>query len=242
MDYFEDILELVKKHIVSICSVIFGVVCLTASLIYVNIFLEPCEECEICTDSSDDEKLAAVVEEAPRMLSVDVKGAVKKAGVYELVNGSNIQDAILAAGGLNAKGVTTNINLSKKVTDEMVVYVFTQDELKKRESANEVVCEIPKCECETVTVNDCPPVNAPTTKPVTDDKKTDELPSQTALVSINKATVEELTTLDGIGESKAKTIVEYREKNGPFTAIEDIQKVSGIGAALYEKIKDKLTL
>lgn len=59
-------------------------------------------------------------------------------------------------------------------------------------------------------------------------------------VNINTATVSDLQTLDGIGETKAAAIIEYREKNGPFKAVEDIMKVSGIGQKTFEKIKDKI--
>lgn len=57
-------------------------------------------------------------------------------------------------------------------------------------------------------------------------------------ININKATVEQLMEIKGIGESYAKRIVEYREKNGPFKNIEDITKVQGIGTKTFEKIKD----
>lgn len=245
MDYLEDIIDLVKRNMVSICAILFGVVVSIGSLVYVNVSLsdrEECETCEVCESSIEVEDVESSSKE--KMISVDVKGAVKKSGVYELPQGSNIQAAIIAAGGLTSKASTTNINLSKKLTDEMVIYVFTKDELKKKETTNEVVCEIPKCECETVTVTECPTVNGSEstdkkgdTTPSNDDKKDD-----TSKISINKATIDELQKLDGIGESKAKTIVDYREKNGPFERIEDIMNVSGIGSALYEKIKDRLIL
>ncbi len=67
--------------------------------------------------------------------------------------------------------------------------------------------------------------------------------SQTAgLVNINTASVEELMTLTGIGESRAEAIVEYREKNGAFGSIDAIMQISGIKEALFEKIKDKITV
>ena len=61
-------------------------------------------------------------------------------------------------------------------------------------------------------------------------------------VSINTATKEELMTLPGIGESKAKDIISYREKNGPFKTIEDLKKVSGIGDSIFAKIKENITI
>ncbi|MDD6794009.1 MAG: helix-hairpin-helix domain-containing protein [Clostridiaceae bacterium] len=61
-------------------------------------------------------------------------------------------------------------------------------------------------------------------------------------VNINKATTEEFQTLNGIGETKAKAIVSYRENNGKFKKIEDIKNVTGIGGKLYDKIKDSITI
>ena len=61
-------------------------------------------------------------------------------------------------------------------------------------------------------------------------------------ININSATLDELTTISGIGESKAKSIIEYRNEFGNFEKIEDIMKVTGIGEALYEKIKNNITI
>ena len=61
-------------------------------------------------------------------------------------------------------------------------------------------------------------------------------------VNINKATLEQLLTISGIGESKAKSIIEYRTQNGEFKQLEDIMNLSGIGESLYEKIKNNITI
>ena len=66
--------------------------------------------------------------------------------------------------------------------------------------------------------------------------------STSSEISINKASLEQLQTLPGIGETKAKDIISYREQNGPFTKLEDITKVSGIGENVFVKIKDYITL
>lgn len=62
------------------------------------------------------------------------------------------------------------------------------------------------------------------------------------IVNINTATVAELTAISGIGESRAKAIITYREKNGNFKTIDDIKKVDGIKEGLFSKIKDKITV
>ncbi len=61
-------------------------------------------------------------------------------------------------------------------------------------------------------------------------------------VSINTATAEELSTLEGIGEMKAASIIEVRDNHGNFTKIEDLKNVKGIGDKIFEKIKDQITV
>ncbi|MBO4781544.1 MAG: helix-hairpin-helix domain-containing protein [Lachnospiraceae bacterium] len=59
-------------------------------------------------------------------------------------------------------------------------------------------------------------------------------------IDINSADVTELTKLNGIGEKRARDIIEYRENNGPFEKIEDIMKVKGIKQGIFSKIKDNI--
>ena len=66
--------------------------------------------------------------------------------------------------------------------------------------------------------------------------------SGAGLLNINTATAELLMELPGIGEAKAAAILEYRARIGSFTALEELMNVSGIGEAMFEKIKDKITL
>lgn len=68
------------------------------------------------------------------------------------------------------------------------------------------------------------------------------LADDAARININTATVEQLVTLDGIGEAYARRIVEYRKANGPFTSIDQIKEVKGIGEKTFEKNKDKITV
>ena len=158
---------------------------------------------------------------------VDVKGSVKKPGVYKFKKGKRVYDAIEEAGGLKKNANTSNINLAKKLTSEMVIYVYDNSEIKNNDSlsCNNI------CNIEVIEVNNC-----------IENNDTNNKESSNALVNINTATIEELLTLTGIGESKAKSIIEYRSTNGSFKAIEEIKNVSGIGEALFNKIKDKITI
>ena len=63
-----------------------------------------------------------------------------------------------------------------------------------------------------------------------------------AKIDLNKASVEELMQIKGIGQAYAERIVEYRDKNGQFKQIEDIMKVKGIGSKLFESIKGLITV
>ena len=167
-----------------------------------------------------------VIEENKK-IKIDIKGAVKNPGVYELDDNTRVIDAINVSGGLTAKADTSSINLSKVLKDEMVIVIYTKDEILKAKEEN-VKIEYVEIEKECV----CPKL--PNDACISDTSKND-------LISINTASLELLTTLDGIGEAKAKLIIEYR-KNKKFEDIKEIMNVSGIGESLYEKIKDKITI
>ena len=152
-------------------------------------------------------------EEPIKYIYIDIKGAIKKPGVYKLEENSRIIDAINISGGLLKTANTTYTNLSKILNDSEVIKIYTNEEVKKLEK--ETPQELPKVE-ETPTI-------------------------ENKLININTASLEQLQTLNGIGESKAKSIVEYRTTNGNFKSIEEIKNVSGISESLYEKIKDSIS-
>lgn len=152
---------------------------------------------------------------------VDVKGAVKKPGVYEFKKGDRVMDAINKAGGLISTGNTSNINLSKRLNSEMVVYVYNNKEIK--DGSKSMACNT-TCDCETITVNNC----------IEDDINNK--------ININTASITELQTLYGIGEAKASDIIKYREEYGKFNDIEELKNISGIGDAIFEKIKEYITI
>jgi competence protein ComEA len=152
-------------------------------------------------------------------------------------------DVIKLAGGLTNNADTSVINLSKKIKDEMVIVIYSHDEVndfintyKKEELLSE------KCKTASTVTNDAciskedrQEVNVS----VNNDKVTN---NSNKMISINYATKEELMTLSGIGEAKALSIIKYREENGLFTNIEDLKNISGIGDKMFDKIKDSITL
>lgn len=159
---------------------------------------------------------------------VDIKGFVNKPGVYSFKSYDNarINDLIEKAGGLMKDADTSTINLSKKLDDEMTVIIYskseitnfvkTQDEMKKKLE----ICE------NKLKNNAC----------IKEEVKTNN-----SKVNINEASLNELLTLNGIGEAKAKAIMAYREKS-KFKSIEDIKNVEGIGESLFASIKENITV
>lgn len=180
----------------------------------------------------------------------DIKGNVKNPGVYEIKENYTIQDIINNAGGLKKNSYTNNINLSKKVTDEMVIYIFSKKEIEKYKE--EYICnckpiyKYKTCEEQTTTI---PITTYPkttltttTTKLITTNQTTTiqitTQPKENKKININTASLEELITLNGLGESKAKSIIEYRTNTGLFNTIEDLLNVKGIGQKILDGIKD----
>lgn len=201
------------------------------------------------TSPNEEEK-----EEVKTKIKVDIKGAVSKPGVYEVLENSVVNDVIKLAGGLKKGAVTSNINLSKKLEPEMVIQIFTANELKKQKkdedpSATDTICQentiiIDKCKEETIikdvdTPNSNDVIVSTEKKDNVTNKKEDSTPK---IISINTASIDELVTLPGIGESKAVNIIKYREEHGAFKTIEEITNVSGIGESAYNKIKDFITV
>ena len=193
-------------------------------------------------------------------IRVDVKGRVKKEGVYELSSDSRVIDAINKAGGLKDNANTDYINLSKKLVDEMIIILYSDDEVNQfKEEDKQIIYIEYKCDCPD-NINDAciTKEDVVNTNGVEEDKKeevkteeknndktndeTKQEENKDILVSINKGTKEDLMTLPGIGESKANNIIKYREEHGNFENLEDIKNVSGIGESAYSKIKDFIKL
>ena len=141
------------------------------------------------------------------LITVDVKGAVKSPGIYDLPVGSRINDAVQKAGGLTDNADSKSINLAQRISDEALVYVPTKEEATSQETHS----------------------NASNTK---ENKK----------VNLNKASLEELKQVKGLGGKRAQDIIDHRETNGKFKSVDDLKKVSGIGAKTVEKLKEYVTV
>ena len=142
-----------------------------------------------------------------------IKGEILNPGVYELELGKRIIDVVDLSGGFTSNAVTTNVNLSKKIYDEMVIIIPDKGN----------VCEVIQ--------------NFNNSK---EEDNTMKQPND-GLVNINTASKEQLLNLTGVGESKADAIIEYRKQN-KFESIEDIMNIPGIKESLFNKIKDEITI
>lgn len=224
-------LEEHKKQIIILLGSILGIV--IGFLVYYCIHYNEIrkekrniENIPIELSLKKEDKVEKREEQEKILVTVDLKGAVKNPGVYEVEEGKRIQDVIEMASGLNENADISMINLSKKVTDEMVIIIYTKEEienLNKKETEKSMQNTCP----ETPIINDgCINIQQP-----------QEENKENKKISINEANIEELMTLPGIGESKAQAIIKYREENGAFQTIEEIKNVSGIGEAVFAKME-----
>ncbi len=238
--------------------IVIGIICILLLGIFIFIIFNK-EEKII------EEEIVTLKKEEPKVeintIKVDVKGYVEKEGVYELDSDSRVIDAINKAGGLKKNANTDYINLSKKLVDEMIIIIYSNDQVNKfKEEDKKIIYIEYECKCPDnindtcITKNDIVNTNGMEgTKEETKENIKEETPKEEIkeerkeekednLISINKATKGELMTLTGIGESKAEEIIKYREENGDFKKLEDIMNVSGIGEKAYSKIKEYIKL
>ena len=184
---------------------------------------------ETSAGSTDRTELSDASSEEAKTLVVHICGAVSAPGVYELPAGSRIIDAVEAGGGFLPEAEEACCNLAEEIVDGCQIYIMT-----KSESCADGQTE-KKAGIQT----------SPDSDMQTTDRnvRSNSAPAlENGLVNLNTADVAALMTLPGIGESRAKAIISYREQQGAFTKIEDIMKISGIKQAAFSKIKDKITV
>ncbi len=182
----------------------------------------------------DSEKESATKDEE---IFVDIKGQVVMPGTYKMKITDRVKDVIAVAGGLTEQADTSVINLSKKLTDEMVIIIYSAYEVqnfkvtKQQEQLSFDACKY----SENYGLQNDACVE------LTEEQQMDDSET-TAAVNLNTATKEELMTLTGIGEAKADDIITYRTTNNGFKSIEEIKNVKGIGDSIFDKIKDRITI
>jgi competence protein ComEA len=149
-------------------------------------------------------------------LSVYISGAVRKPGVYVLGEDARLADALAAAGGATGDAQLESVNLARRVNDEEHYH-------------------IPR-------VGETPPPAPNTAGSQALAPVASAVEEEGGLIDLNSASEALLETLPEIGQTLARAIVAYRERNGPFSSVEEVKKVPGIGPATYERIRDLVTV
>ena len=211
----EELIEKIKEYKIIVICVSLGLV-LGGFLLLKPVAQTPAKESNLqseltavskdSTDEKDDKNQKEEVMDQD-LITVDVKGAVKTPGIYDLPVGSRINDAVQKAGGLTDNADSKSINLAQKISDESLVYVPTKGEDTSQATQS----------------------NASNSK---ENKK----------VNLNKASLEELKQVKGLGAKRAQDIIDHRDTNGKFKSVDELKKVSGIGAKTIEKLKDYVTV
>ena len=163
------------------------------------------------------------------MIYVDVCGAVANPGVFQLAAGSRVFQAIEAAGGYLPEAALTCVNRAGVLTDGQQLYILTQEEM---EWQGLDPAEMAGASDGQMNGSAGTGQNTGMTAQVQQDNR----------ININTADEAQLTTLTGIGATRAQAIIAYREENGPFAAIEDIMNVQGIKEGTFAKIKDEIVV
>lgn len=175
------------------------------------------EEAGLVADGTETLQAQDVMETQPQKIFVDICGAVQRPGVYELEEGMRVCDAVEAAGGLLENADLASLNQAALLADAAKIYVYTQEE-----AAQQGISALEQS--------------------VTGVSSGQESSAVAVKVNINTADIAQLCTLSGIGESRARDIIAYREANGAFQSTEEIMNVSGIKEATFQKIKDEIAV
>ena len=229
-----------------LCSslLIIFILLMISYLIYINKDNDVKAGNEVFEDAIDIVKENAVSIDNAKKIKVDVKGLVTSPGVYELDEGSRVIDAINASGGLAEEADVSSLNLSKILNDENVIIINSNIEQEPEKIVEYIYQECVCPEYNDACISEGDIVNYQNNNSSNSQKNETNKENNdiNTLISINTASSEQLQMLSGVGESKAFSIIKYREENGPFQNIEDIKNVSGIGDALFAKIKDNITV
>lgn len=211
-------MESIRKHVTKE-KIIISVVILVISIIGLKLFLsknaakvDQFEEV-VLTDTTD---LIAETEKENNdvvKMYVDIKGAVKLPGMYEVTSDMRVLNVIDMAGGLKETADDSQVNFSQRIEDQMVIYIPVEgEELSETAIAG------------------------------TNSNTANISKNEDGKVNLNQAAKEELMTLSGVGEKKAEKIIEYREENGSFKTIEDLKNVNGFGEKSFESLEKYISI
>lgn len=242
MEKFEDFKEFCLGHKYVLIGGVFLVLAIISFIVCFTYFDNKQEE-PILLDNMVYEDSSELLNEGNKLCKVvvDIKGEVKSPNIYEVDCDGRVIDAINLAGGVTKNADTSVLNLSKRLTDEMVIIVYSKSQVN--DFINTQVIEKEKQEfCQNQIETDaCVKEENLVYDNNVDNQVIDDTPVN-VLISINTGSKEELMTLSGIGESKAESIILYRTENGRFKNIEEIKNVKGIGDSVFKKIKDSITI
>ena len=198
----------------------------------------PAEKEEISSGKESDAEAGSMDEEVQEsLLTVHVCGAVRREGVYSLPAGSRIRDAVDAAGGFSGDADRSYLNLAMKIEDAWQIRVPTKEE------AEALRLEQGRSGAGTAVPGASPGLSGTSGLQGAGTAKDEAgTGNQEEKINLNTASKEQLMKIPGVGEAKAQRIIEYREQNGRFEAIEDLMKVPGIKDASFQKMKDYITV
>lgn len=153
---------------------------------------------------------------------VYIVGEINKPGIYKVRTGIFLYQLVDLAGGLTSKAAKNSINLAFQITRNLMIKIPSQDEVKDGRLGGIEEGLLLKNE-----------------NGIGNDEVSDLEP---LLININKADINELDELPGIGAATAKLIIDFRTKNGEFKIIEDIMKIPGIKESKFNQIKDRISV
>ena len=173
----------------------------------------------------------ATVESRLEKIFVYVCGSVRQPGVYEFQDGARIYEAVEAAGGMLEEADSRAVNLAAQLKDQMQIYIPSQTETAGGGGSGNTQDTYVLTGETSDGAGSEPVAGAAGAAGDTEGR-----------VNINTAQESQLTTLPGIGPSKAKDIIEYREAHGAFSSVEELMDIPGIKSGVFDKIKDKVTV
>ena len=172
--------------------------------------------------------VAPISSPSPGTIAVYVCGAIRKSGVFRLAPGSRVVDAVNEAGGLGSDADPEALNLAEPLTDGMKVDVPKKGAHPQDYGSADLGAVDPR---------DRPSRTAHSSRHHSTGRGGSHKLQPGQMLDINTATESELTQLPGVGPSLARRIVEYREANGPFVTVDDLQNVSGVGPSKFAKME-----